>query len=108
VTLLALLRAAAFGWQQHEIAENARLIAEQGRELYARFLNVLKPVGDAGKSLGKAVDAYNKAIGSIESRLKPHLQRFRESTVSSSDLPTLEPIDETPRLPLEPNDDASA
>ena len=108
VTLLALLRAAAFGWQQHEIAENARLIAEQGRELYARFLNVLKPVGDAGKSLGKAVDAYNKAIGSIESRLKPHLQRVRESTVSSSDLATLDPIDETPRLPLEPDADDSA
>jgi len=105
VTLLALLRAAAFGWQQYEIAENARLIADQGRELYARFLNILKPVAETGDRLRKAVDAYNRAIGSIESRLKPYLQRFRESTVSSSDLPTLEPIDETPRLPNMPEEE---
>jgi len=101
VTLIALLRAAAFGWQQYHIAENARLIAEQGRELYSRFLNVLKPISEAGDRLGKAVIAYNKAIGSYESRLKQSLQRFQESTVSSADLPQLEPIDETPRLPLD-------
>jgi DNA recombination protein RmuC len=101
VTLLALLRAAAFGWQQYEIAENARLIAEQGRELYGRFLNVLKPVGDAGKSLGRAVADYNKAIGSFESRLRPQLERFRQLTVSSADVPAIEPIDETPRLSLD-------
>jgi len=106
VTLLALLRAAAFGWQQYEIAENARLIADQGRELYARFLNILKPIAETGDRLGKAVDAYNRAVGSIESRLKPYLQRFQESTVSSSDLPTLEPIDETPRLPEAPEEES--
>jgi DNA recombination protein RmuC len=103
VTLLALLRAAAFGWQQYEIAENAQLIAEQGKELYNRFLNVLKPISEAGKSLGKAVADYNRAVGSYESRLKRQLQRFQESTVSSADLPVLEPIDENPRLPLEPD-----
>jgi DNA recombination protein RmuC len=107
VTLLALLRAAAFGWQQYEIAENARLIAEQGRELYGRFLNVLKPVCDAGKSLGKAVADYNRAIGSFESRLRPQLERFRQLTVSSADVPAVEPIDETPRLPLEADAEAS-
>jgi len=101
VTLLALLRAAAFGWQQHEIAENARAIAEQGRELYARFLNVLKPIAEAGDRLGKAVASYNRAVGSIESRLKPYLARFQEATVSSAETPTLEPVDETPRLPLD-------
>lgn len=101
VTLLALLRAAAFGWQQYEIAENARQIASDGRELYSRFLNVLKPIADAGKSLGRAVGDYNKAIASYESRLKRQLERFRESTVSSNEPPTLSPIDEAPRLPLE-------
>jgi len=104
VTLLALLRAAAFGWQQYEIAENARAIAEQGRELYARFLNVLKPIADAGDRLGKAVASYNRAVGSIESRLKPYLVRFQEATVSATETPTLEPIDETPRLPLDAED----
>jgi len=104
VTLLALLHAAAFGWQQYTVAENARLIADLGRELYGRFLNVLKPIADIGDRLGKAVGAYNKAIGSIETRLKPYLQRFQESTVASADPPPLEPIDETPRILFDPAD----
>ncbi len=104
VTLLALLHAAAFGWQQHHVAENARLIADQGRELYGRFLNVLKPIGETGDRLGKAVDAYNQAVGSLESRLVPALRRLRESTVASSEIPDLPPIDQTPRLPLDAED----
>jgi len=101
VTLLALLRAAAFGWQQYQIAENARWIAEQGRELYARFLNVLKPIGDAGDKLGKAVDAYNQAMASVERRLKPALTRLKDATVSSDEIPDTSPIEQKPRLPIE-------
>ncbi len=101
VTLLALLRAAAFGWQQYHIAENARLIADQGRELYARFLNVIKPIGDAGDKLGKAVDAYNKAIGSIESRLMPALRNLQGAAAVSEDPPILESLEQNPRLPLD-------
>ncbi len=104
VTLLALLRAAAFGWQQYHIAENARLIAEQGRELYARFLNVIKPLADTGDRLGKAVDAYNQAVGSMESRLMPALRRLKESSVAPEEPPTLEPLEQTPRLPLDVED----
>ena len=51
--------------------------------------------------LGKAVDAYNQAIGSMESQLRPYLQRFQEATVSSAEVPTLEPLEQTPRLPLD-------
>jgi len=104
VTLLALLRAAAFGWQQYHIAENARLIAEQGRELYARFLNVIKPLADTGDRLGKAVDAYNQAVGSMESRLMPALRRLKESSAAPEEPPTLEPLEQTPRLPLDVED----
>jgi len=100
VTLLALLRAAAFGWQQYHIAENARLIADQGRELYAHFLNVIKPIADAGK-LGKAVDAHNQAIGSMESRLMPALRKLKDSAVASKKPPVLEPLEQNPRLPLD-------
>ena len=101
VTLLALLRAAAFGWQQYHIAENARLIADQGRELYARFLNVIKPIADAGDKLGKAVDSYNQAVGSMESRLMPALRKLKDSAVVSEEPPTLEPLEQNPRLPLD-------
>ncbi len=99
VTLLALLRAAAFGWQQHDLAENARLIAEQGRELYARFLNVIRPVADVGDRMGKAVDAYNQAVASMETRLMPSLRRLKEVTVSSEPAPVLRPVEQRPRVP---------
>jgi DNA recombination protein RmuC len=101
VTLLALLRAAAFGWQQYHIAENARLIADQGRELYTRFLNVIKPIADAGDKLGKSVDAYNKAIGSMETRLMPALRNLKAAVVASEEPPLLEPLEQNPRLPLD-------
>ena len=101
VTLLALLRAAAFGWQQYHIAENARLIADQGRELYTRFLNVIKPVADVGDKLGKAVDAYNKAVGSMETRLMPALRKMKEFAVAPEEPPVLEPLEQNPRLPLD-------
>ncbi|MBE0635299.1 DNA recombination protein RmuC [Candidatus Bipolaricaulota bacterium] len=101
VTLLALLRAAAFGWQQYHIAENARLIADQGRELYVRFLNVIKPVADVGDKLGKAVDAYNKAVGSMETRLMPALRKMKDSAAAPEEPPILEPLEQNPRLPLD-------
>ncbi len=101
VTLLALLRSAAFGWQQYHIAEHAQLIADQGRELYTRFLNVIKPIGDAGDKLGKAVDSYNKAIRSMETRLMPSLRKLKESTAVSEEPPILEPLEQSPRLPMD-------
>ena len=97
VTLLALLRSAAFGWQQVHVAENARRIAEDGRELYARFLNVVKPIALAGDRLGKAVDAYNQAIGSMDSRLMPALRRLKESAAAPEDPPALGTLEQAPR-----------
>jgi DNA recombination protein RmuC len=99
VTLLALLRAVAFGWQQQQITENARQIANEGRELYARVLNVLRPLRDAGTHLGRAVEAYDQAIGSLEHRLFPALHRMKDLTASSDELPETSEIRKTPRLP---------
>ncbi len=101
VTLLALLKAAAFGWQQYHVAQNAQLIAEQGRELYTRFLNVINPIAETGDKLGKAVDAYNQAIASMESRLMPALKRLKDSSVASEETPKLEPLEQNPRLPVD-------
>ena len=101
ITLLALLRTVAFGWNQLHITENARAIADQGRELYDRVINVLDPIGDIGKHLKKSVDAYNQAIASLEGRLLPAARRLKEQTASARELPELEPIDRAPRLPLD-------
>jgi DNA recombination protein RmuC len=104
VTLLALLRAVAFGWQQQQITENARQIASEGRELYARVLNVLRPFRDAGTHLGRAVEAYDQAVGSLEHRLFPALHRMRDLTASADELPETSEIRKTPRLPEAPED----
>jgi len=104
VTLLALLRAVAFGWQQQQITENAREIAEEGRELYARVLNVLKPFRDVGTHLGKAVEAYDQAVGSLEHRLFPALHRMKDLTASSDEIPETGEIRRTPRLPEMPEE----
>lgn len=99
VTLLALLRAVAYGWQQHRLTENAMLIAGEGRELCNRLDLFVKRFSEAGQALGKAVERYNAAVGSLEKRLMPAAKRFQELGVSSGD--DLQPvkIDGRPILP---------
>ncbi|HDL86066.1 MAG TPA: DNA recombination protein RmuC [Candidatus Acetothermia bacterium] len=98
VLLLALLRSVAYGWQQQQITENARQIALQGRELYDRILRFLDLFQKTGKGLGQAVDAYDKAVGSLESRLLPSARRFKDLNAASKDLPEMSPLDKMPRL----------
>jgi len=101
IILLALLRSVAYGWQQHRMAENAREIANQGRELYQRIINVLKPFRDLGIHIGKASDAYDRAIASLERRLLPSLNRFKELSAIDEEPPELSPLDRSPRLPTD-------
>jgi DNA recombination protein RmuC len=84
-TLMALLKAVAMGWKEEKLAENARKIADAGTLLYDRFLNVMGYVTDVGDKLGKAATAYNKLIGSVDSRLYPSARSLRE--LSQSCLP---------------------
>jgi len=98
VLLLALLRSVAYGWQQQQITENAREIAQQGKDLYERILRFLDLFQKTGKGLGQAVDAYDKAVGSLESRLLPSARRFKDLNAASKDLPEIPPLDKRPRL----------
>jgi DNA recombination protein RmuC len=98
VLLLALLRSVAYGWQQQQITENAREIAQKGKELYDRILRFLDLFQKTGKGLGQAVDAYDKAVGSLQSRLIPSAKDFKDLNAASKDLPEVTPLDKTPRL----------
>jgi len=97
-TLIALLRAIAYGWRQEQIAENAERIEQLGKDVYDRMGTLLEHVARIGGGLGRAVDAYNKAVGSLESRVLPAARRFKElGAASGEDLPELERIERTPR-----------
>jgi DNA recombination protein RmuC len=103
-TLIALLRAVHYGWQQEKVAENAREISELGRELHTRIGSVAEHVQRLGKRLGGAVDAYNAAVGSLETRVLVSARRFADHGVvgQEREIAPLEPVDRVPRAPQAP------
>lgn len=105
-TLIALLRSAAYLWQQEKITQNATEISELGRELYDRLKTFLGHFQNVGSSIGRAVDSYNKAVGSMESRILVSARKFKELGASAGEeITELEPVDEVPRMLEAPEKD---
>jgi DNA recombination protein RmuC len=103
VTLVALLKAVAYGWQQHQITENARLIALQAKEMYERLSTFVGHLADVGARLDQAVRDYNESIGSLEGRVIPSIRRLRELGVGSDEVGAPREIDRQVRLPTSQN-----
>jgi DNA recombination protein RmuC len=99
VNLYALLKAVAFGWQQQEMTDNAREIAAQGQDLYNRLGKFVGLYSDIGKNLERSVNAFNKATGSLDSRLVPAMRRFRELGVGADAIEEPAPLDVSTRQP---------
>lgn len=96
-TLIALLKAAAYGWRQEAIAERAREIIQIGRELYDRLVTQADHFGDLGKALRRAVETYNRSLRSLESRVLVTARKFETFTDDAKKpLPQLEDIAERP------------
>jgi DNA recombination protein RmuC len=98
-SLIALLRAVAYGWRQEEIAHNAEKISELGKEVYDRLSVMGEHWARVGKNLKQAVDGYNSAISSLESRVMVSARRLRDldPALDAGRLEPIDPVDVTPR-----------
>jgi DNA recombination protein RmuC len=97
-TLIALLKAVAYGWNQEKLARNAQQISALGKELHERLRKLAAHITGVGTSLDRAVEAYNQAVGSLENRVLVSARKFAELGASvADDIPELEPIETTSR-----------
>lgn len=99
-TLMALLKAVAYGWRQAQVAQNAAEIRDLGQELYRRLGNFSGHLARVGQRLGNAVESYNSAVGSLERQVMPQARRFTELGVTAdAALANLEPVERLVREP---------
>jgi DNA recombination protein RmuC len=99
-TLIALLRAVAYGWRQERLAQNAAEISALGKELFKRLSDMGEHWNKVGRSLDRAVEAYNGAVGSFESRVMVSARKFAELKTAplGVEIATLEPVEKSVRV----------
>jgi DNA recombination protein RmuC len=99
-TLIALLKAVAYGWRQSQVTQHAEQIRQLGQELHQRLGSFVSHLVKTGQRLGGAVESYNSAVGSLERNVLPQARRFTElGAVTGDPLPTPEPLDLLVRTP---------
>jgi DNA recombination protein RmuC len=96
-TLVTMLRTAQYAWQQAALSENARTVFDIGRELYERLSGLGKHVDGLGKALTNAVTAYNRTVGSLESRVLVSARKLNELGLTDAELDPPKPVEETVR-----------
>jgi len=97
-TLIALLKAINYGWNQEKLARNAQQISELGKELHERLRKLATHITAVGTNLDRAVESYNQAVGSLENRVLVSARRFAELGASvAEEIPEVEPIETTAR-----------
>lgn len=99
-TIMGLLRVVMYGWQQQQIADEAKTVATLGSDLYRRISIFGDHLSKVGRGLSGAVENYNKAVGSLDQNVMPVLRKFKDLQVPTGgkELPDTEAIESTTRL----------
>ncbi len=104
-SFVALLKAVAYGWRQLALADNAKEIRVLAEELYARLATFVTHMNNVGRQLGRSVEHYNKAVGSLERSVLPGARKFVELGVHpKKEVEKLESLEPVPRTMIEGND----
>ena len=97
-SLVALLKAVAYGWRQVALEENAKQVQALGEDLYKRLSTFSGHLSKLGRQLGSSVDSYNQAVGSLERNVLPGARKFAELGVTArKDIEELTPVEKAPR-----------
>ncbi|GLX98907.1 DNA recombination protein RmuC [Herbidospora sp. NEAU-GS84] len=96
-TLITMLRTASYAWQQAALSENAKAVFDLGKELYDRLGSLGRQVDGLGRSLARAVAAYNRTVGSLESRVLVSARKMTDLGLVDTLLPAPQPVEESPR-----------
>jgi len=103
-TLIALLKAVSYGWRQEQLATNAQEVGELAKVLYDRLRTFTTHFAEIGRGLDRALDSYNKGVGSLEARVLVTARKFKErGAIAGEEIEVLEPIDKLAR-PLSLNE----
>ena len=99
-TLIALLRAVAYGWRQELMVDNAKQISSLGRELYERLSGMGNHLAKVGKGLSAATESYNRAVGTLESRVLVSARKFKDlkATGENAEIEEVPPVETSARL----------
>jgi DNA recombination protein RmuC len=97
-TLIALLKAVSYGWRQEQMAANAVEVGKLGKDLYDRLRKFTEHFDGIGKGLDRAVESYNRGVGSLEGRVMVTARKFKErGAIAGEEIDTIEPVDKATR-----------
>src|SRR5258708_37244869 len=97
-TLIALLKAVSYGWRQEQMAANAQEVSKLAKDLYDRLRTFTNYFADIGRGLDRALESYNKGVGSLEARVLVTARKFKErGAIAGEEIETLEPIGKAAR-----------